>query len=445
MTASATLPPGMLGADARGLAANDTFRILFPSIVLFGLLGGEALRYSLSWWGFGAIAIAITTVSAVLLVQQRHRWSLASLPLPLLAFLAYATVSLAWSVWPGNTGVGVLITWMTIVNAVALAVTFSWSELLRALSFALRALLGLSLLFELVVSVFVRQPVLPLWTDPGEGTIPKILFWSRDLLFEGGRIQGIVGSSTLLAMIALLGVIVFGIQLALRTVRRLAGWSSLLLAVLTLALTRSGTVFAACAVVAFTVVAVLLVRRTTTMRSRMLVTGAVVAVLAALVSLALVFRGVLLGLLGKSSDLTGRAGIWEAVTELAGQRPWFGGGWAAIWAPWNEQLGQLAKAGGIWQLQAHNAWLDVWLQLGIVGLVIFGSFVGAALVKAWQHAIDRPYLDGEPTRFSWLTLLPLLILVAYLVQSIAESRLLIEGGLALLTIVAVKTRRRELV
>ncbi|MFP3394221.1 hypothetical protein SB782_36200, partial [Brevibacillus sp. SIMBA_076] len=68
--------------------------------------------------------------------------------------------------------------------------------------------------------------------------------------FHGGPIQGIVGNSNLRAMIALLSIIVFAIQLADRTVRRGSSASWLVVAVLTLALTRSATVIAAAIAVA---------------------------------------------------------------------------------------------------------------------------------------------------------------------------------------------------
>ena len=46
----------------------------------------------------------------------------------------------------------------------------------------------------------------------------------------------------------------------------------------------------------------------------------------------------------------------------------------------------------------------------------------------------------SPGAFTALSLLPLLLLVALLVQSLAESRLLIEYGLFTLVIIAVKTK-----
>ena len=99
----------------------------------------------------------------------------------------------------------------------------------------------------------------------------------------------------------------------------------------------------------------------------------------------------LLDLFGKSEDLTGRFDIWASVTGLAAQRPWFGWGWVGYWAPWVEPFDDLAVRKGVTYLQAHNAWLDVWLQLGIVGRgrcsrrIVIGT-----LWRCWFLAVDRP-------------------------------------------------------
>ncbi|MHA6694025.1 O-antigen ligase family protein [Homoserinimonas sp. A520] len=431
---------------------RPAFRTGFVTLAAFTLLAGDAWRYSISWYGFGVIAFALTGTSIALLVRHRGSWSVGSLPIPLLAFLALATVSLAWSFYPGSSALGVLTTWMTVVTAVAAAVLFSWAELLRALGNALRIILGLSIVFELVVSLFVREPLLPFWTDYPDGKLPLLLYWSRDVLLEGGKIQGIVGNSSLLAFAALLGVIVFGIQLA-TTKRRLAGWFWLLVAVATIALTRSPTIYVALAVLAFVLAAVWLIRRTG--RRALVYTGMLVVVAGVVTSVAL-FSDRMLALVGKDSDLTGRTEIWEKVIGLAVQRPVAGWGWVSFWTPWAEPFDDLVTRAGVVQLHAHNAWLDVWLQLGTLGLVVFGALVLTALVRSWILATERPHelpgmvpadaapgVRGVPARpgFTALSLLPLLLMVALLVQSVAESRLLVEYGMFLLVIVAVKTRQ----
>jgi len=429
------------------LIENRRARAAFLVLVLFTLLAGDAWRYTIGWAGWAVVVGLIAAASVALLVVQRRRWRLNSLPYPLLAFLALSALSIAWSFYPGASALGVASTWFTVAGAVAVAITYAWSEILRALSVALRLILGLSILFELVVSVIIRHPVLPPVAQPGidysnlPDKIPLMLFWSRDQLFDDGKIQGIVGNSALLSLVALLGIIVFGIQLFDRAYRR--RWSAPWLAVagLCFVLTRAATNIVGLVAVLVVVVAVLLVRRAMTDRSRGITYGAIVVVVAGAVGGALAFFPQLLALLGKSSDLTNRGDIWTSVIALAQERPVFGWGWVSYWVPWVAPFDHLAENNGVRQLHAHNAWLDIWLQLGIVGLVVVGALVVSTLVRSWALAVDRPQTaPGRPGVLTAGTLLPLLILTALLVQSVAESRLLVEYGMFLLCLIAVKTK-----
>jgi hypothetical protein len=429
------------------LIENRRVRTGFLVLVLFTLLAGDAWRYTLGWLGWGIIAGLIAAASVAMLVVQRGRWRLNSLPYPLLAFLALAALSIAWSFYPGASALGVAATWLTVTGSVAVAVTYAWAEILRALGIALRLVLGLSLLFELVVSVFVRRPVLPPVPEPGidysnlPDPVPLMLYWSRDLLFVDGKIQGIVGNSALLSFVALLGIIVFGIQLFDRARRK--RWSILWLAVAALCfvLTRAATNIVGLVAVLVVIAAVLLVRRAATARARGITYGVIVVVVLAAVGTALTFSQQVLALLGKSSDLTNRGAIWDAVIALAQQRPVFGWGWVSYWVPWVAPFDHLAENNGVRQLHAHNAWLDIWLQLGIIGLVVVGALVLSTLARSWAYAVDRPQsLPGRPGALTSSTLLPLLVVVALLVQSVAESRLLVEYGMFLLCLVAIKTK-----
>lgn len=406
---------------------RPAFRTGYIILLVFTLLAGDAWRYTVSWYGFGVIAVALTVVSVALIL--RHRPSLKSLPMPLLAFLALATLSLAWSFYPGSSALGLLTTWMTVTCGVAAAVAFNWDEILNALGVALRLILGLSIVFELFVSLIVRQPILPFWVDYPEGKLPLMLMWSRNLLFDGGPIQGVVGNSSLLAFAALLALIVFGLQLAKQN--KLSGWAWMLVAVGIIALTRSATIYAALAALGFVLLALWLVRRA---RRPAFVYSGIVAIVVAGVVGVLVFGQKLLPLVGKSEDLTGRTEIWAKVVDLAVQRPFAGWGWVSYWTPWAEPFQGYIVRNGVVQLHAHNAWLDVWLQLGILGLVVFGALVLVALVRSWMLAVRRDQRNVA-------LLLPLLLMVALLVQSLAESRLLVEYGLFLLVVVAVRTKR----
>ena len=127
--------------------------------------------------------------------------------------------------------------------------------------------------------------------------------------------------------------------------------------------------------------------------------------------------------------------------SLAAQRPAFGWGWVSYWAPWVEPFNDLAVRKGVTYLQAHDAWLDVWLQLGIVGLVLFIALVVGTWYRTWWFAVDRP-LDtlGLPIARVPLTLAPALLFTALIAQSFVESRMLVEGGWALLVVFAVKSK-----
>ena len=346
--------------------------------------------------------------------------------------------SIIWSQYPGATAIGVVATAATAFVGIVMAHTISLEQLLRALSVALRFIIGLSLAFELVVAVFVRRPVLPLWVSYDE-PIPRAFYWSRNLLFEGGRIQGIPGNANLLAFAALLAVIVFAIQLAERRVIEVAGWGWLGAALLTLVLTRSSTVLVAGVIALLALVVIIVARRLST-RGQLTLYGITALGAGGLVALAVALREQLLGLVGRSDDLTGRLDIWAAVVELIGERPVLGWGWVSYWAPWVEPFDDLVVIRGVRYLQAHNAWLDVMLQLGVVGLIIFAILIVTTSARVLSWSVDAPLGDNAapPT----LRLLPALLLTVLLVHSLAESRLLIEAGFVLLVYLAVSSRLR---
>ncbi|MCR2260273.1 hypothetical protein NSX25_23855, partial [Salmonella enterica] len=76
----------------------------------------------------------------------------------------------------------------------------TWHEIVRALSSAFKWILGLSLAIELWVSLVLHGPLLPNFATLPDGKIDPQWYWVRDNLFDGGRIQGIVGNANLLAM-----------------------------------------------------------------------------------------------------------------------------------------------------------------------------------------------------------------------------------------------------
>jgi exopolysaccharide production protein ExoQ len=434
MTSPTVAPPEALSTPrlwASGIA----------TLALFVALAGDGIRHLLGLWGFVAVSSLTAAACLTMLVVLRPPYDRRRTPKALLAFTAFAVLSVAWSVYPGASLFTLTGMFLCTIAGVFLALCFPWAEAVRVFANAIKWVLALSILFELWVSVVVRDRVLPLWVDFGEDP-PLLAYWSRNLLFDGGKIQGILGNSNLLAIIALFGVIVFSVQWAAGTVRRGPAIAWLALAVAEFLLTRSSTMIVAAAVVAVVLAGALLVRNAPSpARRRPVYLGGLALFVAAVAAVSLLNEQ-LLAVLGKSDDLTGRLDIWQTVIQTASERPWFGWGYSSPWVPWVEPFEDLVVRRGVLQLQAHNAVLDVWLQLGIVGVALFAAVILSTLWRSWFAAVDRPRFDLRNDRpSSVLSLLPVLLLVVLLVQSLAESRILIESGWVLLVFLCLKTKQ----
>ena len=437
MTSPTVAPPKALSTPrlwASGIA----------TLALFIALAGDGVRHLLGLWGFVAVCITVALAVVVMFFVLRPAYDRRRTPKALLAYIGFAAVSMAWSAYPAASAFTLTGMLLCIIIGLFLALAFEWAEVVRVFANAIKWILALSILFELWVSIVVRDRVLPFWVDYGDAEPPLLAYWSRNLLFDGGKIQGILGNSNLLAILALFGLIVFSLQWAAGTVRR--GWAItwLVLAAVEFALTRSSTMIVALGAVAVVLAAALLIRNAGTPAGRTPVYLGLLGALIIAVTAVSLFSEQLLGLFGKSDDLTGRLTIWQTVAETAAQRPWFGWGFSSPWVPWVEPFNDLVVRRGVLQLHAHNAWLDVWLQLGIVGLVLFSALILSVTWRSWFAAVDRARDRVEDIHpYSPMSLLPILVMVVLLVQSLAESRILIESGWVLVVLLAVATKQQS--
>jgi len=418
------------------MTRREVYQRYLAVLGFFTLTAGDLWRNLFSWWGWGAICVILLVLAVIELIHARV--DLRRLPFALIGFLLLTVVSIFWSDYPSATVVGWAATFSVAFFAIFLATVLDLETMLRALGVALRWILALSLVFELVVAAFIRHPVLPFFVDYSKlHKIPAAFYWSRDLLFHGGQIQGIQGNSNLLALAALLALIVFAVQWVSRTASRvwLGFWA--IVAVACLALTRSSTVLIALAAVILVGAFLGLVRATSGMR-RGLVYGGGAVVALGIVAVGVFANGLVLKVLGKSAELTHRTQIWHWVLDYANQRPVAGWGWVGYWVPWVEPFKHLAVINGVTYLQAHDAWIDIFFQLGVIGLIVFGLLVVTTLVRSWFMAIEA---ESRPARL--VELFPFLVMIALIVHSIAESRLLVEILFALLVISAIRSAQRE--
>lgn len=369
------------------------------------------------------------------------------LPWAATAYAALALVSVAWSQWRGAT----LLTWTLFatvtITALFIVHVLTWHEIVRALASAFKWILGLSLALELWVALVVRGPILPNFFVRPDGEIDSHWYWVRGNLFDGERIQGIVGNSNLLAIISLFAMITFGVLFASRVRWRttLALWG--LLAAYFFIRAGSATAFACAAAAAVVLVVAVLMRRTTTPGGRTRLYVISVGGTAVIGAAAWLFREPLLGLLGRSSDLTGRSDkIWEKVLDRAAEHPVFGNGFSSPWVPFDPAFAGWIEDHGITVFHAHNMWLDVLMQLGVVGVALMAVAYFSLLWRSWFFAVDRPRWDLQSDRgYSPLTLLPSLFTVVLLVQGLTESTPIMLWGWMLLILLSFKIKAVPLV
>lgn len=104
--------------------------------------------------------------------------------------------------------------------------------------------------------------------------------------------------------------------------------------------------------------------------SRALGISAIVVLLPIAVAVA-IYPDSVMEMLGKDPTLTGRTDLWGYVIKYISERPIFGWGLSAFWSPANPLAGQISSDVGWLVPEAHNGLLELLLEVGIVGTIIY--------------------------------------------------------------------------
>jgi len=96
----------------------------------------------------------------------------------------------------------------------------------------------------------------------------------------------------------------------------------------------------------------------------------------------------ILGIIGRDATLTGRTDFWPILFRMIAQRPWLGYGYSAFWLGENSAITQKVWALAGWNLgHAHNGFIDLTLNLGVVGFLLFTLGFILSLVRAVKFAV----------------------------------------------------------
>ena len=390
----------------------------------------DYIRANPVWSIWLVLALASVTGSSYFLLRADWFRVIRQIPIELALLLALMIGSSPWSAYADETISGFLIQIGVTVIALFFAAVFSWRELLKIFANAIRIIIFGSFAVELFTSTF-------------KGILPKLIvgvdheiqdaFTQSGHLFDGGRIQGLLGNANLVAAWALIGVITFAIEIGVTKSRKTLSIASLVASLAMILVSKSaGIIFASIAVLLAAAVSLLAEGKDRDTRHRYYRIAWSLAGVA--MFFVLVFRRAVFDLLGKSPDMTHRSEIWRRVLSLISQRPLEGWGFTGVWVPGVKPYEGLVVINGESYYQAHNAYLDMWLQLGAVGLVLFIVLLTRTFVKTWRLGVHHTNV---------LYLWPLLVLITQLVRGVTESRLLVQSSMMMLILFAVKSHDPE--
>jgi len=144
-------------------------------------------------------------------------------------------------------------------------------------------------------------------------------------------------------------------------------------------------------------------------------------------------REELLTLLVGDPTFTGRTIIWEFAWGEILQRPWLGSGYGAFWdvGDANDPLLRARPGTFLSEVdpgvinQAHNGFLEIWLQVGLPALLLAGAIVLQSLGQAFRLSTA----PGVPRRERGYYTFLLLIMLVYLLSNATEATLFIRGQL----------------
>lgn len=411
LSSAPTSPPGRV----RALLHSAEMARAFTLTTIGAVFAVPTLGRLIGLTGLIAVVAGLCVIGGAMLFVRRDEISWTRLlPSTLVLFLAVALASTLWSTEHWRT----LLGWLALAAIAFLALTVAHVrdtlQTVRATGDVLRVLLGVSLALEILSGILINVPFTFL------GIQGNIAF--------GGPVQGIFGTRNLLGLASIIALITFVLEWRTSSVRAGVSVFSVVLASSLAVLSASPTVFVVAIGVGLATGVLTLVRHTAPAR-RSLVQGILASTVVVAGVFAYLFRHSIIAVLNAGSDFASRAALWDALLTLVELRPLQGWGWFGPWSRNDLPFYIINSMVGDKHASALNAYLDVLLQLGWVGLLLFAVFCGVALVRGWLVASQR-----RSVVYAWVPL----ITVTLLIESMFESFTLSGAGWFMLVLCAVR-------
>lgn len=373
--------------------------------------------YAIQWIAgvvtFITIVSGLCVVGVGMLVARRRELSFLRLvPISLLVFVSWLLLSLIWSTSPADTLTGCVALLGVAVIAIVIGHVRDTLQTVRALGDVMRWLLSISLALEIVIGILMRTPVH--WFGIA-GNIAQL-----------GPVQGLFSSRNMLGFVAVIALVTFVVEWRTASIRPgLAVFSVAVGGVLAF-LSGSPTVLVVAAAVGIATAALALVRRVHA-HDRVAVQWVLGGIVAVGLGTAYILRHQIIAAAG--SDFSIRANLWRVLSVYVRYHPVEGFGWFGTWPVEQYPFVSINFTLGKHYTTALNAYADLVLQVGWLGLFLFVGMAGIALIRSWLVAGER-----RATVYAWTPL----VLVALLSNSLFESFTLSGAGLLVLVVCVVR-------
>jgi exopolysaccharide production protein ExoQ len=270
----------------------------------------------------------------------------------LFGLVGLTCLSTAWSSVPGSTAWRAVAVLLTTILGVYLATSFDVRELATLISWVLFALVAGSLLFAELRPAYGLDHI------------------------RGDAWRGLFTTKNELGRIAVLSTAIWIVRLLTGSGRRLVAAGAVGLSLY--ALDRSGSKTGLLVVLLLAVfLAALPALRA---HYSIAIPAAVLLAIAGVLSFQWLaaHSDAALNSVGADSTLTGRSEIWSAVWSMIAAHPWLGYGFGAFWRGFDGPSAQVWAQIGATPPHAHNGVLDLWLDLGLAGVVLAGGSLAVA-------------------------------------------------------------------
>ncbi len=138
--------------------------------------------------------------------------------------------------------------------------------------------------------------------------------------------------------------------------------------------------------------------------------------------------------LGKDPSFSGRTDLWKYAWDMIEKQFWLGYGWGAFWRGLGGPSGYIIRMAQ-WQVpNSHNGWIDLWLDLGFVGVFAYAVGFAINLIRSLWLARYTTTLYG---------LWPLIYLTYTLISTLTETGLVARNSIFWVLYIAISITMAE--